>query len=131
MAGTARQSHMQVVHYLRKRVNFNDSGVATGVLVGTLPAGAQITDVTVNVTTAFNAVTTNVVNVGTTTTGAEVAASAQVIAGTPGVKKPTAFYSLGVMAADTDIWVSYTQTGTAATTGVGYVIVNYVPNNDL
>ena len=131
MAGTARQLHMQQTHYLRKRVNFNDAGVATGNLVGTMPAGAQIVDVTVNITTAFNAVSTNVINVGTTTVGAEVAASAQVIAGTPGVKKPTAYYSLGVMAADTDIWVSYTQTGTAATTGIGYVIVQYVPNNDL
>lgn len=131
MPAIARQSHMQQTHYLRKKVQFNDAGVATGVLVGTLPAGAQIVDVLVNITTVFNAATTNVVNVGTTTTGAEVAATAQVLPGAAGVKKPTAFYSLGIMAADTDIWVSYTQTGTAATTGVGYVVVQFVPNNDL
>jgi hypothetical protein len=131
MAGTARQYHHQHVTYLRKRVNYNDSGVATGVLVGTLPAGAIITDVTTLIATAFNAATTNVMNVGTTTTGAEVGASAQILAGAAGSKKPTAYQSLGPMAADTDIWVSYTQTGTAATTGIGYVVVSYIPNNDL
>jgi hypothetical protein len=131
MTGIARQNHMQVTHYLRKRVNFNDAGVATGVLVGTLPAGAQIVDCLVNITTVFNAATTNVMNVGTTGTGAEVATSAVIIAGTAGVKKGVAFYSLGIMAADTDIWVSYTQTGTAATTGVAYIVIQYVPNNDL
>lgn len=129
MPGTARQSHEQQVHYLRKRVNFNDAGVATGALVGTLPAGAIITDVSVLIATAFNG-TTNDINVGTTATGAQVAATAQIIPGTAGQKKPTAYQALGVMAADQDIWVSFTQTG-AATAGVGYVVVNFTPNNDL
>ncbi len=131
MPGTARQSHMQVVHTLRKRINYNDAGVATGVLVGTLPAGAIIENVSALITTAFNAGTTNVINVGTTTTGAEVGASAQIIAGTPGQKKLTAFLALGVMAADQDIWVSYVPTGTAATTGVGYITLTFIVNNDL
>jgi hypothetical protein len=131
MAGTARQSHEQQVHYLRKRVNYNDAGVATGVYAGTLPAGAIIIGHKVLIATAFNAATTNVMNVGTTATGAEVGASAEILAGAAGQKSPTAYTSLGAMAADQDIWVSYTQTGTAASAGVAYVIVTYVPNNDL
>lgn len=131
MPGTARQYHHQHTTYLRKRVNYNDAGVASGVLVGTLPAGAIITDVTTLISTVFNAATTNVINVGTTPTGAEIAATAQVIPGTAGSKKPTAYQALGAMAADQDVWVSFTQTGTAATTGIGYVIVSYAPNNDL
>lgn len=131
MPGTARQYHHQHVTYLRKRVNFNDAGVATGVLVGTLPAGAIITDVSAVIATVFNAATTNVMNVGTTTTGAEVGATAQIIPGTAGQKKLTAFLALGPMAADQDVWVSFTQTGTAATTGIGYITVAYIPNNDL
>jgi hypothetical protein len=38
MAGPARQLHTQQVHYLRKRVNFNDTNIGTGVVIGTLPA---------------------------------------------------------------------------------------------
>lgn len=131
MPGTARQSHEQQVGYIRKRINYNDAGVASGVYAGTLPAGAIITDVSVLIATAFNAATTNVVNVGTTPTGAEVAASAQILAGAAGQKKPTAYQALGVMAADTDIFVSFTQTGTAATAGVAYAVVAFIPNNDL
>lgn len=131
MAGTARQTQFQHSHFLRKRVNYNDAGVATGVLVGTLPAGAIITSVKVLIATAFNAGTTNVMNVGTTTTGGEVGATGDILAGAAGQKAPTAYTSLGAMASDTDIWASYTQTGTAATAGVAYVIVFFVPNNDL
>lgn len=131
MTGIARQTQLQQVHYLRKRVNYNDAGVATGVYVGTLPAGAIITSLKVLIATAFNAGTTNVMNVGTTTTGGEVGATGDILAGAAGQKSPTAYTSLGVMAADTDIWASYTQTGTAGTAGIAYVIVAFVPNNDL
>lgn len=131
MPGTARQSHEQQVHYLRKRVNYNDAGIASGVYAGTLPAGAMIDSVSVLIATAFNAGTTNVLDVGTTPTGAQVAATAQNLPSVAGQKKPTAYQALGVMAADTDIFVSVSGTGTAATAGVAYVTILFVPNNDL
>lgn len=34
------------------------------------------------------------------------------------------------VAADTNVYVRYTQTGTAATAGVATIIVEYIPNND-
>jgi hypothetical protein len=126
MAGTARQTHMQQVHYLRKRINYNDAGVATGVYAGTLPAGAIMTDVTGLIATAFGG--TPLLNVGTTPTGAEIAATAQLVPGTAGQKKPTAYQALGPMAADQDVWVSLSG---ATGAGIGYVLISFIPNNDL
>ena len=42
MANTnPRQYHTQQTHYLRKTVNSNDAGIASGVLMGTVPSGAD------------------------------------------------------------------------------------------
>lgn len=133
MAGIARQTHLQMPHSLRKMVNFNDAGVAGGVLVGTVPAGAIITSVIVQIATAFNAASTNVLAVGTTATGTDLMTSAEAVAGTQGQKSATAYKSTTAsnpVANDQDIFVSYAQTGTAATAGVAYVLVSYHPNND-
>lgn len=131
MAGIARLTQYQMPHSLRKRVNYNDAGVASGVLVGTVPAGSIITACKVVIDTAFNAGTTNVLQVGTTATGAQIASSTDTASGTAGQKTATALNSLSAVAADTDIWVNYAQTGTAATTGLAYVVVTFHPNNDL
>jgi hypothetical protein len=61
----AQQYHQNLVHYLRKEVNYNDPGIAAGVAIGRLPAGAQITQALARVRTGFNAGTTNVLTVGT------------------------------------------------------------------
>ena len=133
MAGIARQTQYQMPHSLRKLVNFNDAGVAAGVLVGTIPAGAIITSVIVEVATAFNAATTNVLTVGTTGTGTDLMTSAETISGTIGQKAAATYKGTAAaapVANDTDIFVAYSQTGTAATTGVAYVLVTFHPNND-
>jgi hypothetical protein len=70
--GVPRVLHTQQVHYFRKRVNYNDVGIAAGVLFGTLPAGAMLTNLNVRVNTAFNAGTTNALNVGTTAGGTQI-----------------------------------------------------------
>jgi len=133
MAGIARQTQYQMPHSLRKMVTFNDAGIAAGNLVGTVPAGSIITSVIVQIATVFNAGTTNVLTVGTTGTGTDLMTSAEAIAGTQGQKAGAAFKATTAsnpLANDTDVFVAYAQTGTAATTGVGYVIVTYHPNND-
>jgi hypothetical protein len=38
---------------------------------------------------------------------------------------------LGPLAADAQVFVLYTQTGTAASAGVAYVVIEYVCDNDL
>lgn len=125
MAGPARQLHTQQIHYLRKRVNYNDSAIGTGVVMGTLPAGAMIVSQNVRVSTAFNAVTTNALNVGTAAGGTQLFTDAA----TAGARVPT-IANLS-FASDQDIYVQYAQTGTAATAGVADIVIGYAPNNDL
>jgi hypothetical protein len=130
-ATTARQYHEQMVHYARFAVNYNDAGIDTGVAKQTLPAGAVIVGTDVIVTTVWNAATTNVLTVGTNGTTANNIvgsgdvneASAQIFANIPATAP-------GPLASDLPIYVKYTQTGTAATTGAAVVVVKYVPNND-
>jgi hypothetical protein len=131
---TARRSSLQMVHYLRFDVNYNDTSISTGVPKQTLPAGAIITSTSVLVTTTFNAQTTNVLTVGTNgTTANNMVASGDVDETTAALTnaiKPTSA-ALGKLAADVPVYVKFTQTGTAATQGAATVIVHYVPNNDL
>jgi hypothetical protein len=125
MAGPARQLHTQQVHYLRKRVNYNDSAIGTGVVMGTLPAGAMIVNLNVRASVAFNAGTTNALNVGTAAGGTQVFTDAA----TAGARSPT-IPNLS-FASDTDIYVQFAQTGTAASAGQADIVIAYVPNNDL
>jgi hypothetical protein len=134
-ATTARQSAEQQVHYLRFTVNWNDTGIATGNGKQYLPKGAVIIGTDVNiVTTAFNAATTNVLSIGTeASTYTNIVTTAQAIAGTTGLKQNLAPTGLALvpLAADSQVFALYTQTGTAATAGQAVVIVKYIPNNDI
>lgn len=124
MAGHARQLHTQQVHYLRKRVNYNDTLIATGVVFGTLPAGAVLVSQNVRCSTAFNAGTTNALNIGTTAGGTQLFTDAA----TAGARSPT--IANLTFAADTDLYIQYAQTGGAATAGVADIVIGYAPNND-
>ena len=126
---TARRIHTQQVHYLTKTVNFGDAGIAVGLLMGTIPANSVIVSTAIVVATVFNAATTNALVVGITQGGAEVVASADSAAGVLGLKTlVSATVGINAYAAvDQKIYVAYTQTGAAATTGKAYVTVMYVP----
>jgi hypothetical protein len=125
----AREYHFRTIHYLTKQVTYSDAGIAGGSTVkfaSALPANAFITNAFVDVKTVFNAGSTNVLTVGTnaSTTNDIVAAgdvneaSAQVFAVT----------GVGVLDTSTplDVYVKYTQTGTAAGTGAADIVVAYV-----
>jgi len=122
--GTARLLHTQQAHYFRKRINYNDVNIANGVFFGTLPAGAMLVQQNVRVNTAFNAGTTNAINVGTTAGGSQLFTDAA----TAGARAP-AVANLQ-FATDTDLFVQYAQTGTAATAGQADIFIEYAPNND-
>lgn len=135
-AGTGRKTHMQLVHYLRKTVNFNDANIAAGVVMGTIPGGdtnaanainggAMIVVQNVRVRTAFNAGTTNALNVGTTAGGTQLFTDVA----TAGARSP-AIANLSFLV-DTDIFVQYAQTGAVATAGAAEIVIGFVPNNDL
>jgi hypothetical protein len=95
-----------------------------GVLFGTIPAGAMLVLQNVRVNTAFNAGTTNALNVGTTAGGTQVFTDAA----TAGARSP-AIPNLS-FAVDTDLFVAYAQTGGAATAGQADIVVGFAPNND-
>jgi hypothetical protein len=131
MAVAARQPHTHQVPYMRASVSFNTLNIGTAGMVpfGTLPAGAIATHALVKVTAAFNAATTNVLTLGTAADDDAILAAADIdetVIGTT-VTFAAAGYSVDVA---TPLFLRYTQTGTAATTGAATVILFFVPNND-
>lgn len=129
-----RQTQYQQTHYFRGSVGFDETGsITTGILRGTLPAGAIITGTSVMVDTAFNAGVTQIFTLGTNSASwNNIVAAADVdettIALTNGIK-PTGT-ALGSLAADTDFYAKMTQSGTAATAGKLWYTIFFIPNND-
>lgn len=124
----ARNLLYGVVQAIVKTVAFDTLGIGSTdtVKVGTLPAGAQIVDCIVRVTTAFNAATTNVLIVGTSSgSNADIVAAADVNEGAAGTTVVERGQDLA-FSSDTPIYVKYTQTGTAATTGAAVITITYV-----
>lgn len=122
-ATNARLYHTDQVHYLAKDFTFADDGSVLS--LGYLPAGAVIikpmSGVAVHV--AFNAGTTNVLDIGT--------AANDDLYGTDLALGSIAFVPLDeavsmTVAADTLVTATVDLTGTAATTGSATVIIAYV-----
>ena len=113
-------------------VVFGDDGAET--IVATLPANSQIFQITVDVTTAFDAGTTNTFDLGDGSTvneyadALDVSAQARVLA-TSDVSQIGNLVDIGT--SDVDVTVTYNQTGTAATAGAATVTVLYVQNRNL
>lgn len=129
----ARQLPNQQTHYIRKTINFNDPLISAPTNpFGRLPKGAFITNVGIEIVTPFNAVTTNVVTVGTTTASAnEIVAAAdadETVAAFTNV--PRARGRSLCATAEQNLYAKYTQTGTAATAGQAVVTIEYIPDND-
>lgn len=124
----AREYHTQQTHYLRKAVTFANDG--TAVTVGKLPAGAVVLDAGVVVTTAFNAGTSNTIDVGTSADDNGFASA--IALGTVGkiaaddLATSDDLYS----ASEVEITATVNLTGTAATAGSAIVYVEYLPDND-
>ncbi|MEW6645380.1 MAG: hypothetical protein AB1586_33125 [Pseudomonadota bacterium] len=130
---TARRNTSQQVGYARFTVNYNDANVANGNTKQWLPAGAIIIGTDVQVVTPFNAGTTNVLTVGLGASATSVVAAGQAAPGTAALTQniaPTGA-ALGPIAADSQLNVTFTQTGAAATAGQAVVMVKFIPNNDL
>ena len=97
------------------------------VSIGTLPANCQIVDINIDVTTAFNAGTTNNVTVGKTGTAAAYVASTSVGSTGRASVASTGVYSAwaDTGSAELDATVTFSQTGTAATAGAARVTIVY------
>ena len=130
-SGTARNSGTQQVHFIGRDVTFATVGIGTAdtVKIGRIPAGSFICAAYVRITTAFNAATTNVLTVGqNATANTDIVAAGELNEGATGVSVVLTGASL-TFANDTDIYVRYTQTGTAATAGAATIVITYIPPN--
>ena len=100
---------------------------STAVSIAVIPAGAQIVDINIDVTTAFNAASTNTVTVGKTGSAAAFVASTSV--GTAGRASvaTTGVYSAWADTGSSDVsaTITYSQTGTAASAGAARVTIVY------
>ena len=100
---------------------------ATAVTIATIPAGAQIVDINIDVTTAFNAGTTNTVTVGTSASAAAYVTSTSVGSAGRASVATTGVYSAWANTGTSDVSaiITYSQTGTAATAGAARVTIVY------
>jgi hypothetical protein len=129
----SRRNPRQVVNTLKKTVNFGDTGIATGVAFqDSLPIGAFITSVIVEVVTAFNAASTNTLTVGTVSTGYNnmVASGDLPGNGSASLTVGATLVTRGMgraltAAAEVTPYVKYVQTGTAASAGQAIVVITY------
>lgn len=128
---TARKSAVQLVHYLRFKVNSNDAG--SGVAVGkqTLPAGAIVLRACVYKTTVWNSATSAALSVGLVGgTGTEFVNASDVKTAAGRVDGVLSAGALVPLAADTQVQASVAFVG-APTAGTAYVVIEYVADNDL
>lgn len=102
-------------------------GNATAVTIGSVPAGAQIVNIHIDTTTAFNAGTTNTMTVGVNGSAAAYVATTAVGPLGRASVATTGVYSAWptVGASDVTVTANYSQTGTAATTGAATVTIVY------
>lgn len=124
----ALRHHLPVPKVLTGSVAFNTTGVASGVTLGIIPKGAMITNAQCVVDTAFNAASTNVLVVGYGASLNEIfdaaTSGSSITEGTPGAYTSAAALALK-FTADQEIKVKYTQTGTAATTGLARISITF------
>ncbi len=131
-AGSAARDYAkQLIHYLRKTINYNDAGItsAATVSLGTLPDGAIVLETVIRVRTAFNDSGTDTLKVGTSgdddafaqTTDSDLTAT-----GSYKVQRGTDV----VISGDTPVYIQYAGQNSNASAGQAEVIQTYVLNND-
>jgi len=121
------------VGHIRRTITFDASGVGTGlgIPIGALEAGAIPIRAYVTIQTAFNAATTNVLVVGTDDDDDGFVTSTNAAAGTVGLKAGTGALLGFPLATNEVVYVKYTQTGTAATTGKATAVVEFYNKREL
>lgn len=117
-----RQLALQVTHFLRKKVRFDDTSLSGE--VGILPKGAIILRGNVYVTTAFNTGTLNVGVQGGDADefGSALALNAAAIVAFDGLAIANAYRTEETV-------VTYARSATQ-TAGEGFVVIEYVVDND-
>lgn len=119
-----------VLHTLRRRLTFNNPGTTLALTVGVLPPGSVVVSGGLNVTTAFNGATTDLVDVGISTPSVDANEYASALdVATVGFKPFDDLASVSVGYNDSlpiTVTATYTDASANATAGVADVVVNYV-----
>lgn len=126
VAPPSRLDPRQLVNTLKKTVNFSDAGIASGVaFANSLPLGAFITGVFVEIVTVFNG-GTDVLVVGTNASSYNnLVAAADVNELATGVTSVTRGLGRSITAsAEQVVYAKYTTAGTA-TTGQAIIVITY------
>lgn len=123
----ARQYHHQMIHFLRKSIAYTDED--TAVTIGIIPSGSVILKALsgVTVSTAFNAATTNQLDIGNSG-DPNLYGTLLALGATDFVPLDEAVSYL--VTQDTTITATVTLTGTAATAGAAEVTIAYIPDTD-
>lgn len=100
---------------------------ASAVTIATIPANSQIVDINIDVTTAFDAGTTNTVTVGKSGSAAAFVTATSVGSAGRASVATTGVYSAWADTGSSDVsaTVTFAQTGTAATAGAARVTIVY------
>ena len=133
-AFTGQCYEQNMVHYLYLDFTFADAGLN---VLGQVPRGAVISDAYVAVSTAFNAGTSSVLDIGFQESGSGAADDDNSYAdnldvSTVGRKTNTTIdTSAGLLHTEgAEITATLTLTGTAATAGAARVVVEYTVDNN-
>lgn len=120
----SRDDPRQVENTLRLRFQWNTPGVATGInFANSIPKGAFITRVLIEVITGFNG-TTPVMSVGTNGTIDNLATGADIVEATPGINDPTRGLGRSIPAA-ADVTPKVKLLITDTTAGEAEVCITY------
>lgn len=117
--------HLNMVHLVQADITYSDNGTAK--TVGVIPSGSVVLRGGVAVTTAFNAGTSNVLDIGTS--GDDDGFATDLALGTIGVISADEMATTNDQLASGDVTIIATVAlaGTAATAGAGRVWVEYLP----
>lgn len=123
----AREYHTSQVHYLRKSVVLADLTSAAAAVIGTVPAGAIVTDAYAVVTVAFDSATTDLLDMGNADdpNGFMTAVSIATV-GKKVADELATSNDIGPYTVATDISATWTGDGTAPTVGSMTLCVEYL-----
>ena len=124
---TVYDSYAREIDVIAAILDFNTVGftkAGVGITIGCIPAGAVLAQVKWQVITAFNAVTTNVITVGSNATVDNILSASDVTEGSIGAGLSSTGLPL-FFANDTPINALYAFTGAAPTAGRFAVVIPY------
>jgi hypothetical protein len=127
--GEGRELAFQAVHYLRRTVNWNTTGIRTAntVKLGTLPAGAQILQSLMIPKVAFDG-TGPTLSVGSDSDNNNIMDGGGEASTTAIIDTVATFLSF---TQDTDVYILLDESVTTpSTAGQATIVLSYVPDND-